>query len=385
MVTPRVLSSATSAHVLAEGLATAGDFAADLASNDAFLTSPKTVPRPTFESSCASAVYRGDVVALPGLWPLKHGGRLVRGRVAYEITGPAGALVVVVLGGISSGAHVTSTEKDPLPGWWQELVGPSKAIDTARFRVLSFDFLGGNGRSSGPRDEAWNSPGDEFPTIDTADQARVLFLLLEVLRIDRLHAIVGSSYGGMVALAFAERFPDRVDRLVVISAADRTHPRSTAWRVVQRRVVRLGLETGEERQGLCLARALAMIGYRTPEELERRFDGEPEKTPAAFKFPIENYLDARGEDFADRFHPRAFLCLSESIDLHRVDPFRIVVPTTLIAAQSDQLVPVEQLRSLHRCLAAESDLVEIESLYGHDAFLKEIDVLTPILRDRLDG
>jgi homoserine O-acetyltransferase len=256
-------------------------------------------------------------------------------------------------------------------------VGPGAALDSDRCRILSFDYIGGSGDSTGPR------AGAAFPSISSYDQAEALVRLLDHLGIKSLRAIAGGSYGGMVALAFGERYPDRVSRLIVIGAADRPHPLSTAWRSVQRRVVRFAVEHGNGREGLQLARALAMATYRSPEELNARFDG-----PAAcingerFVFPVEEYLFARGRDYATAYRPEAFLCLSESIDLHRVDAARVFVPVTAIAVREDQLVPLADIRALVARLPA-GRLREISSLYGHDAFLKESEQLRDIFKTAL--
>src|SRR6185437_15327346 len=134
--------------------------------------------------------------------------------------------------GISASRHVVTTPDHA--GWWNAVAGDGLAIDTTRYRVLGFDFLDG-GRAASGRPER---------IVTTADQANALDRILRLNRIERVHAIVGSSYGGMVALAFAQQFPARVGRLVIISAAHESHPMSTALRTLQRRIVELGLETG---------------------------------------------------------------------------------------------------------------------------------------------
>jgi homoserine O-acetyltransferase len=170
----------------------------------------------------------------------------------------------------------------------------------------------------------------------------------------------------------------------VIGAADRTHPMATAWRSVQRRILRFAVDCGRPKDGLQLARALAMSTYRSSEEFEARFDAEPVRDGERFSFPVEQYLFARGSDFADRHHPEAILCLSESIDLHRVDADRIFVPTTIVAIREDQLVPLSDLRGLAARLPV-AKLHEISSIYGHDAFLKESDQLRGIFVAALGG
>ena len=318
------------------------------------------------------------LLSLPLSFGLEHGGELRGAQLAYEIVGPEDAPLVVVQGGISAGRHVTGNTGDGREGWWPELVGPGKAIDTERYRVLGVDYLGGPGASTGPA-QYHTAP---FPAVTSVDQARALALLLDDLAVDRV-AFVGASYGGMVGLAFASLFPDRLDALVAISAADRSHPLATAWRSVQRRIVELGIERGAAREGLELARALAMTSYRTPHEFAQRFDAAPRTVDGRPRFPVEDYLQARGRAFGTRFDAQSFLCLSQAIDLHRIRPESITAPTTLIAVVSDQLVPRAQLRELSARLAGPVRLVEIDSLYGHDAFLKEFDALSPVLRQAL--
>ena len=139
--------------------------------------------------------------------------------------------------------------------------------------------------------------------------------LLDALGIGALRGIAGGSYGGMVGLAFAERYPDRLANLLVIGASDRAHPMSSAWRSTQRRMVRFGIQTGQPAHGMELARALAMTTYRSAEEFAARFDGPAELIDGRFQFPVEQYLAARGRDYAALYCPEAFLC---PVDLSHV-------------------------------------------------------------------
>jgi len=322
-------------------------------------------------------VVREGMLDVPGEVSLFHGGRLSNVRVAWRLVGPANAPVVCALGGISSNRRVFDLD-EPRKGWWSEVVGPGQALDAERFRVLSFDYLGGSAETTGPGQVSG------FPSISTYDQAELLVRLLNNLGIKSLRAIVGGSYGGMVALAFGERYPERVSRLVVIGAADRTHPMATAWRSVQRRILQFAVECGRPKEGLQLARALAMSTYRSAEEFEARFDGAPTRAEERFSFHVEQYLFARGSDFAEKHQPEAIVGLSESIDLHRVDAARIFVPTTIVAIREDQLVPLSDLRGLAARLPV-ARLHEISSIYGHDAFLKESDQLRGIFSVVLGG
>jgi len=340
----------------------------------------------------ADPVVREGVLEIPGEMALHHGGHLSGVHLAWRMIGPANAPVVCALGGISAGRRVCLGEEPrqqpdgagnrhrerELAGWWSDVCGPDRPLDTHRFTILSFDYLGGSGETTGPRGS------QPFPSVSTYDQAELLLRLLNHLGIKAMRAIAGGSYGGMVALAFGERYPERVGRLIVLCATDRPHPLATAWRSVQREIVRITLESGRAADGLKLARALAMSTYRSGEELAARFAGAPVLESDRFVFPVERYLMARGSDFAARHRPESFLCLSESIDLHRVDAERIFVPTLALAVREDQLVPVADVRGMVARLGA-GRYHEISSIYGHDAFLKESQQLRGVFAAALES
>jgi len=314
---------------------------------------------------------REGILRIDGPVSLHHGGTLDSLQIGWSLGGSPGQPVVLALGGISASRQVF----DPAGGrngWWSEIVGPGKALDTQRVAVLGMDYIGGSGGSSGP------AAGGSFPSISSYDQAEAIVRLLDHLQIPKLAAIVGASYGGMVALAFGERFPARVERLIVISAADTPHPMATAWRSVQRNIARLGLAAGCSREALELARALAMSTYRSPEEFVARFRAAPRMEGGRPVFPVEEYLQARGRDYAQRTRPESFICLSESIDLHQVNATRVAVRTEVVAVREDQLVPIADMRALTARLP-DARLHEFSSLMGHDAFLKEADPMRAVL------
>jgi len=294
--------------------------------------------------------------------------------VAFRVVGPAHAPVVAALGGISAHRGVAGAKGE---AWWSEVVGPGLALDTLRFRVLGIDYIGGAGDSSTP-DGIGN-----FPPVSAYDQAVALQAVVAHLKLDHLHAIVGASYGGMVALAFAERFPALVRRLVVLSAADRAQALSTAWRSVQRQIVREAIGRGEGASGLRLARALAMTTYRSAGEFAERFSAAPVRVGDRFRFPVEEYLFARGDRYVQRYRPESFLTLSESIDLFTIDAARVSTPATLFAVRQDLLVPLADIHAFAGRLGGRYKLFEIDSMFGHDAFLKEGAALKPIIDQAL--
>ena len=298
-----------------------------------------------------------------------RGGRSTAAHPPYELVGARGAPVILALGGISASRHVVSHAGDRSAGWWEGLGGEDRPLDLGRSRVLGIDYLdGGRGTDGRPRE-----------SVTTHQQAASIVALLDELSIERVEAAVGASYGGMVALALAERWPHRVGRLVVISAAHETHPMATALRAAQRRVVEVGLATGRAAECMAIARAIAMTTYRTAREFEERFAAMPIETDQCIEFDVERYLRHAGERFAQRMSPERFLALSLSADLHRVAPEEIAVPTTLVAAQGDTLVPASQLRTLSRRLPRLVDHFTLRTRFGHDAFLTEPARLARIL------
>lgn len=300
-----------------------------------------------------------------------------------DLHGPPDDVPVVALGGISAGRRLAPTPEAPGEGWWPGVVGPGAVLDPACRLLVGIDYLGGPTPDAGL-----------LRPVTSHDQARALAALLDRLEMPRA-SLVGASYGGMVALAFAELFPERVARLVVLCAAHRTHPMATAWRSVQREAVRLGARAGLAAEGLSLARALAMTTYRSADEFEGRFSSRPlpsvapdaAEPPAGRRpgprFPVESYLHARGADFAGRFEPERFLALSESIDLHSTEPASLPSAALLVSVASDALVPPWLVERLVARGGGGARHVVVESPFGHDAFLKEVEQVSALVRSGL--
>lgn len=309
--------------------------------------------------------------------------RLAGGRpelacdLGYELSGASDAPIVLALGGISATRHVVRTEHDPSPAWWDGIGGQGRVLDPRRRRVLGVDFLDGG----------CNEGGTPTRAVTTHEQAAAIVGLLDALGVAQLDAVIGASYGGMVALALAERWPERVRRLVVISAAHEAYPMSTALRALQRATVALGLRTGEATEAMIVARGLAMTTYRSAREFAERFPAgacESRAEAATHGFDVERYLRHAGERFAEHMTPARFLALSLSADLHRVTPAQVSVPTALIAAQGDTLVPPSQMRELAARLPNLLGFHTLRSRRGHDAFLTETGRLSRLLTTILD-
>lgn len=295
-----------------------------------------------------------------------HGGRIVLERVRCASWGDERLPAVVVLGGISADHHLLPHAGDRRPGWWPGVVGVAAALDPSRVRLIGVDHAVVEGA----------------PT-DTRDQAEVIRHVLDALGVERADAIVGGSYGGMTALAFGALHPGRVARLVVCCAAHESHPMATAYRLVQRRIVGLGVRAGCAGEALAAARALGMATYRTSQEFATRFRGAPDWSGGQPSFPVERYLDHHGTRFAAAFDAARYLALSESLDLHRVTPEQIRVPVTLVASRHDAVVLLGQVRTLAARLPRPARLHVLDSPTGHDAFLTEHAAVAGIVRHAL--
>ena len=315
--------------------------------------------------SDADHVRRGSIDAVLAT---RHAGTR-KLRLDYELVGPAEAPVVFLAGGISAHRHVAANAQDGAQGWAEGLIGEGRALDPSRTRILAFDYVGACGQLDAP--------------IDTADQADAVALLLDALGIDAIDAFVGYSYGALVGLRLAARHPARLRKLVAVSGAHRPHPYASAWRALQRKAVALGQLQCADEQGLSLARQFAMLSYRTPEEFGERFSEAPTIRNGCVRVAAEDYLDAAGAKFVARFSATAWSRLSESIDLHEVDPAAVAVPTLVIAVEGDRLVPMSDAVSLVEGLGLNGRLRVLRSQYGHDAFLKETDRIDALLAAEL--
>jgi homoserine O-acetyltransferase len=334
-----------------------------------------TALQPESPDACTLSTASGDVApALRGeiavALPMRHAG-VRQVTLRYEVQGPADAPVVFIAGGISAHRHVSASDAFPEPGWANALVAAGRTLDPSAHRILAFDYVGADGGLDAP--------------IDTTDQADAVAVLLDALEIDRLQAFVGYSYGAMVGLQFAARHPQRLQKLVAVSGAHRPHPYASAWRALQRRAVALGQLQCADAQGLALARQFAMLSYRTPEEFGERFDSAPEIVNGRVRCAAEDYLDAAGAQYVARTPVTAYLRLSESIDLHRLDPASVQVPVVVVAVEGDRLVPLSDSVSLVEGLVGRGQLRVLRSPYGHDAFLKETDRIDLILAAVLRG
>lgn len=312
------------------------------------------------EVDCPSP--RRGVLRLHG-FKLACGLQLDGGVLAWQSWGPQEAPAVIVMGGISAGRDVAD--------WWSAQCGPGLALDPRYLRLISIDWIGGSDASSGPRND------EDFVPVDSLDQANAVLLLLNHLGLAQVNAVVGSSYGGCVGQHLAGLLGNRLARLIVIGAAHRASPWALALRTLQRAGIESARSPQDRRGALARARQLAVLGYRTPTELECRF-GETDPSSG-----VLGWLAAHGERFVSRFSSASFLCLSRSLDHHQCEPESIRATTTVVAILEDLLVPVSLARDFVRRIGSLAALATISSPYGHDAFIKEEGAIAEIISSSL--
>jgi homoserine O-acetyltransferase/O-succinyltransferase len=340
-----------------------------------------------------------------------HRGSSLRSPVlAYETWGtlnPAGDNAVMIFTGLSPSAHATSSPADPAPGWWEEVVGPSRPIDTRRYFVVCMNSLGSCFGSTGPASIdplSGNLYGLGFPVLTLEDIATAGKALLTHLGIGKLHTVVGPSMGGMTALAFAVQNPGSANCLLLISTAARALPFAIALRSLQREMIRRDPGWGNGNYppgsgpitGMRLARKLGMMTYRSAQEWQQRFGreripGERQSgDPFALDFEIEAYLDAHAQKFTGQFDANCYLYLSRAMDLFDICEHGESIKAALskirarramiLGVTTDILFPVQQQRELAEALrdvCPSVDYRELPSIQGHDSFLVDMEGFRP--------
>jgi len=351
-------------------------------------------------------------VTLDGVFEMKRG-ELVSPTIAYETWGTLSSdhsNCILIFTGLSPSAHACSSKEDPSTGWWEDMVGPNKPINTNEFFVICINSLGSCFGSTSPI--SINPETDEpyrlsFPVLSVEDIANAANELLKVLDIRVLHAVIGPSMGGMSALSFCQLHPGKTKRLISISSAARSSPFSIALRSLQREIIRndpswkngaYDLNGNGPISGMRLARKLGMITYRSAKEWSARFGRErameKDLKSGAFgvDFEIESYLESHANKFIGAFDPNCYLYLSRAMDLFDAsDPdgnlensFKQLKleEALIIGVETDLLFPISQQAELAEALenyVKKVRLVRLDSLQGHDSFLVDMDRFRPVI------
>jgi homoserine O-acetyltransferase len=353
-----------------------------------------------------------DKIQVNGRFVMHRGGYLESPTVAYETWGTlrgSGDNAVIIFTGLSPSAHATSSPANPSAGWWEDMIGSGLPIDTDRYFVICVNSLGSCYGSTGPASvnpETGKMYRTDFPVLTLEDVAEGGFAVVRALGIDHIHTTIGCSMGGMTALAFCVRHPELGGRLLSISSATRALPFSIAIRSLQREmIVKDPKWAGGNYDpddppvvGQRLARKLGMMTYRSPREWEQRFGRErislEMHSDEQFfgDFAVESYLENHANRFTGQFDANCYLYLSRASDLFDLAEHggslasgfsRLNLDSAMvIGVETDLLFPIRQQRELAQGLSAavaDTELVELDCIKGHDSFLVEMDAFRPVV------
>ncbi len=356
---------------------------------------------------------------LPGHFALRRGGTLSGVRLAYETWGKLSAAkdnVILLYTGMSPSAHAAQHPNDLSPGWWEDMVGPGKPIDTQRWFVICANSLGSCRGSTGPAsinpltEKAYRM---DFPELSVEDIADATHKLLLHLGIESLKVAVGCSMGGMSTLAHAALFPGHAEHAILMCTAARAEAFAIAIRSLQRQLVMndSNFQNGnyarsvDVNSGMGLARKLGVISYRSAEEWRVRFGRQriqaPSGDPFATEFEVERYLQGHADRWAGSFDPCSYVYLSRAMDwfdfsaLQNDDstpklggPTQFFKRALVLGVATDILFPLSQQAELAQLLARTGTQVSfsaLPSIQGHDAFLVDMENFGPAVARFLSG
>ena len=333
---------------------------------------------------------------------LESGERLGPVTLAYETYGSLNdekSNAVLILHALTGDAHAAGYHKgEKDPGWWDGMIGPGKAFDTNRYFIVCSNVLGGCRGSTGPASvnpKTGRPYGLEFPLVTIKDMVDAQVRLIDHLGIKKLLSVAGGSMGGMQVLQWVISYPHRVRSAIPMATTAVHSPQQIAFNEVGRQAIMADPNWNDGNyygrrlpvKGLSVARMVGHITYMSDESMNAKFGRRfrEEKQPFKFsaQFEVEGYLHYRGDSFIKRFDPNSYLYITKAIDyfdpgngeglFHLLKGIR--VRFLIIAFKSDWLYPAHQSQEIAKaCKRAGVDAIycELNSTYGHDAFLVEV-------------
>ena len=348
---------------------------------------------------------------------LESGSVLNNVQIAYQTYGTLNSSadnVIFVCHALSGDAHLAfeSDEEAGKLGWWDEMVGPGKGIDTNKFFVICSNTIGSCLGSTGPQsiNPATNKPyGLSFPIITIKDMVQAQKLLCDQLGVNQLHSVVGASMGGMQALQWSIDYPAFVKQCTLVATASKLSPQSMAFAAVGRHSIKSdsnwqqGSYSADKLPeiGLGIARMIGHITYLSEESITRKFGRKlQEKSDYEYsfdtEFQIESYLQYQGDKFVKRFDANSYLYLSKALSYFDLDKSygslekaleKITAEVLILSISSDWLYPTSQSKDIAHILMRQNKRVsfcEVDSEYGHDSFLIEVDKFASIIKPFLE-
>ncbi len=341
-------------------------------------------------------------------------------ELAYETYGVLNeekSNAVIVFHAFSGSHHAAGRYSDDAKvGWWDGLIGDGKAIDTKRFFVICVNTIGSCYGSTGPLFPDPKRNGKEyrlrFPVITIRDMVRAQYILLKSLGIDKLHAAIGGSMGGMQALCFAVEYPNMAKIVVPLATTYATSPwviainKAASAAMLADPAFNNGKYDSETIQdigfaGLSAARMMGFLGYISPHGMNKKFGRRYCANEGMFelfgRFEVERYLDYNGMNFPKYFDPLSFLYLLKTLNIFDVaygyDSLagalsRVESKMWLLTFRGDTLFLPDEMRIIYDTMQSlnkkDVHFINIDSDYGHDAFLVELDKFDSLIADILD-
>jgi len=339
----------------------------------------------------------------PSEMELESGEKFGPITLAYETYGKLNqerSNAILILHALTGDAHAAGFHPgDKDPGWWDNMIGPGKAFDTEHYFIICSNVLGGCKGSTGPAsiNPITGRPyGLQFPVITIKDMVNAQRHLIDYLGIDKLLTVVGGSMGGMQALQWVVSHPNKVRSVIPVATTANHSPQQIAFNEVGRQAIMADPNWNEgdyygkdlPAKGLSVARMVGHITYMSDVSMSEKFGRKFKNTKQPFKFSpefeVEGYLQYRGDNFIKRFDPNSYLYITKAIDYFDLangtglrEVFNgIAAPFLIIAFKSDWLYPAYQSQEIARaCKLAGIDAIycELNSNFGHDAFLVEVD------------
>ena len=356
----------------------------------------------------------------PDEMPLDSGARLGPITLAYETWGTLNAdksNVILVLHALTGDSHAAGyyAGDDDKPGWWDNMIGPGKGIDTDRYFVVCSNVLGGCMGSTGPcaiNPQTGMPYGMDFPFITIGDMVRAQKALMDHLGIEKILCLVGGSMGGMQVLQWCVQYPEKVLSAIPMASTMRHSALAIAFNEVARQAIAADPNWNQGRyygkkqpdMGLSVARMIGHITYLSDEAMRTKFgrrlqDKEDFSYQFDVDFQVESYLRHQGAKFVDRFDANSFLYITKAADYFDLTRFQRADSAVrvfslaqarfmVISFTSDWLYPTYQSREMVQAMkksGLDVSFCEIEAEWGHDAFLLPNQRLTDLVRGFIDS
>jgi homoserine O-acetyltransferase len=338
-----------------------------------------------------------------------HGDEIGPFTIVYETFGELNAdrsNAILVCHALSPGAHAAGkyTLEDARPGWWDGMIGYGKGIDLERYFVVCVNFPGSPWGTTGPAtiDPRTGKPfGSRYPWVTVEDMVASQRLVADHLGIARFHAVAGSSLGGMQVLSWAACHPERVGAVICMAAAASVPVASVAWHLIGRKLIQSDpafrggdyYESTDPLRGLQVARMVGHMTYLSDDALESKFGRK--RRGGTRQFEIDSYLEYQGQKFATSYDANSYIRVQAAMDEMDLDEqfgslelaFKdLRAKTLLVSFDTDWLFPTREVEKVHdamRSIGIHAEHVRVETPNGHDAFLLDYHLITPVVRDLL--